>query len=95
MARISKLAVFELLFALSMFTLGVYIGSSAHITIPSPYGVYENEVSRPATFFVACLPIAFAVLIILKYFFPEKAKKWGPAILLSCAAIFIVGYAFI
>jgi len=78
-----------------MLTLGVYIGVSAHITIPSPYGGYENEISRPATFFVASLPISLSVLIILKYFFPEKEKKWGPAILLSCAAIFIVGYAFI
>ncbi len=91
MKKITPLFIFEILIALLLVVVGAVIVFSNDLVMPSPFGGRAITFSPPATYCIAYLPFAFSVLIFLRYFSPNLAKKIGPFILLSAFFAFVVG----
>ncbi len=85
--------IFHIAVAIALFLLGIFLGFSEDIAIPSPYGSAPKHLQPPATYFISALPLGMGALILIKLALPEMAAKYGAWLFMGAIILFITGYA--
>ncbi len=85
--------IFNSVVAMALLTLGMFIGFSEEIEIPSPYGSPAKSMLPPATYFIAALPLGMGLLILLTLMRPNLSTKLGGWLFTASILLFLIGYA--
>lgn len=89
--KFTPAVIFNFLLSIALFALGFYWVMVDSFVLPSRYGGMPSTIRAPESYFMAALPFAFALSLLLLTINSEKYKKFCEVVLILGVVLFLVG----
>jgi len=83
--------IFELMLAIGLFILAIYVGLSDGFSIPGRVSMSSSDIEQPGTFFISGSIFSMSFSLMLFILKQDKYKKIAGILFVSSFVLFIVG----